>query len=665
MRSNIPKLLILFFLFFSCDFVFAENNLPKNINKDSLNFKQKTVVLTFDDGPSEFTPQILDILNDNSVKGVFFINGKNIKEHPDIIKRIYNDGHEVGNHTFNHRDLRKKSNWLTNLELNLNRFFIESETNHSTRIFRAPYFGVGFEDNEPSMDVVNKVDGKGYFYIGVDIDSFDWKKPGVNEIIKNSVNEKGGIVLLHDGGGNREQTVMALPHIINNYKDKGFDFIGINDLLKMEKQLLMPKISIVENIISSFVSKAYIFFIFLKELIHGIIYFFLILSVVRFMFVILGAIFQYKLRRSKSFYKKYIGSSSIILPAYNEEKVIKDCIESLLNSNRKNFEIILVDDGSTDDTAKKAQEIKDKRLKIYSKKNGGKASALNYALSKASYEILIAIDADTIFKKDTINKLIDHFGDPRIGAVSGNVKIGNNVNLLTRIQSLEYINGFNLDRRMGDFFNCITVIPGAIGAFRKDVVNKVGNFSSDTLAEDTDLTIAIRKLGCKIVYDSSAIAYTEAPKNFKDFFKQRFRWCFGTLQVMWKHKKNIFNYKIGTLGLIGLPNMVFSYINALMNPFFDLMIIIFFILNFKMHYLLFFYPIFYIILDLLSSALSYFLEEKNVKRIWLVFLQRVFYRQVISFVIFKSVLHAIKGSFVAWDKLSRDGILKKKLPRRI
>src|SRR5439155_14156658 len=205
---------------------------------------------------------------------------------------------------------------------------------------------------------------------------------------------------------------------------------------------------------------------------------------------------------------------------------------------------------------------------------GGKSAALNLGLRHAEGEIVVALDADTLFARQTVGALARRFYDPRVGAVAGNAKVGNRINLVTRWQALEYVTSQNLDRRAFSLLDCITVVPGAVGAWRRTVVHQVGGFREDTLAEDQDLTLAVRRAGYSVAYADGAVALTEAPDTLRALARQRFRWSFGTLQCAWKHRATLFRRHYGTLGWIAMPNVwLFQLLLPALSPLADLMFV--------------------------------------------------------------------------------------------
>jgi cellulose synthase/poly-beta-1,6-N-acetylglucosamine synthase-like glycosyltransferase len=291
---------------------------------------------------------------------------------------------------------------------------------------------------------------------------------------------------------------------------------------------------------------------------------------------------------------------------------------------------------------------------VIAKENGGKASALNQGLECATGEVIVALDADTLFDRWTIERLVRHFGDPGVGAVAGNVKVGNATNMLTRWQAIEYITSQNFDRRAYDLFNCITVVPGAVGAWRRLAIDQAGGYSSQTLAEDTDLTWTIRKLGYRIVTENEALAYTEAPDGLRPLAKQRFRWAFGTLQNLWKHRGALLNRRYGAFGLLALPGLwLYQIIFQAVAPAVDLMILSALWMG-DVRKILFYYALFFVA-ELAGGLVAFSLERENKRLLIWMFWQRFIYRQLMYYVIVRSILRALGGSATGWGKLDRKG----------
>src|SRR6185369_11786219 len=203
-------------------------------------------------------------------------------------------------------------------------------------------------------------------------------------------------------------------------------------------------------------------------------------------------------------------------------------------------------------------------VRVIRQENTGKPGALNTGIAAARGELLILVDGDTVFEPDAVGRLVQPFTDPRVGAVSGNTKVANRRGLLGRWQHLEYVTGFNLDRRMFDVAECMPTVPGAIGTFRRAAVEDVGGVPSQTLAEDTDFTMAVLRDGWRVVYEPSAVAWTEAPATLRQLWRQRYRWCYGTMQAMWKHRRSLFER--GPAGRLGRRGLVYLGLFQILLP---------------------------------------------------------------------------------------------------
>jgi peptidoglycan-N-acetylglucosamine deacetylase len=646
----------------------------------------KAVALTFDDGPDpQWTPQILEVLKQKKVPATFFVVGQNVNRASWLLKRIVQDGHELGNHTYTHPNLGAVPKQVTDLELTTNERLVESITGRQMRLWRAPYFGDAEpktpNEVEPILEAQRKLN---YVAVGLRVDPDDWDTDNPNPeqranaenitqrtiegVTSKDPEKRGQIVLLHDSGGDRSATVTALPRLIDELQARGYHFVTVGTLAGLKPSEVMPTIS--KNDTWSNLSDAVVFSV--GELGQWALYWIftagIVLGIARII-LITGIAIIHQRRAKPAFSPAYRPYVSIVVPAYREESVVSRTISTLLASDYEGeFEIIMIDDGSPDQTFEMVKEnFKDHpQVRVYQKSNGGKASALNYGIEKAKGEIIIALDADTIFPKDAIRLLIRHFENPKVGAVAGNAKVGNRINLVTRWQALEYIISQNLDRRAFALFNCITVVPGAIGAWRKSDVLAAGGFSTDTLAEDQDMTIGIRKMGQIIAYEEHARCYTEAPDTLATLAKQRFRWAFGTLQCAWKHRDALLSPKQGTLGFIGLPNTwIFQIIFSLISPITDLVFIgsIASIFITKWQHpteyssanaivILLYFAVF-LAVDLVTSLIAFQLEKEDTSLIiWLV-IQRFVYRQVMYYVMIKSVLSALKGLAPGWGKLER------------
>ncbi|HJT65943.1 MAG TPA: glycosyltransferase [Pyrinomonadaceae bacterium] len=640
------------------------------------------IALTFDDGPDpRWTPAILNILKQEQVPATFFIIGKNGQAYPDLVKRIVDEGHEVGNHSFTHPNLGEIPLSLVELELNATQRLIESETGRSTVLFRPPYFGDAEADKPQEVEPALIAQNLGYLMVGVRIDPDDWKLPvTADEIVNRTIDRatdtnpetRGEVVLLHDSGGDRSATIEALPRLIHELRARGFRFVQVSDLAGLSRDQVMPQIPANQRVFTRADAIAFFFLSTGGWTMQWLFVIGIVLGLGRLFFV--GSLAFAQWLRSRRRERLHAGIAynpfvSIIVPAYNEELVIANTIRSLLASEYTNYEIIVVDDGSQDNTSKivRSEFGENERLKVFTEPNGGKATALNTGLRYARGEVIIALDADTVFTPQTVGALAHRFYDKQFGAIAGNAKVGNRVNLVTRWQALEYITSQNMDRRAFASLNCITVVPGAVGAWRKDLLVEAGGFPADTLAEDQDLTLQIRRLGYKIGYEENAIAWTEAPHNLSSLAKQRFRWSYGTLQCMWKHQDALFRPRYGTLGFIAMPNVwIFQIFFPLISPVMDLILLYTLIstgidrwqqgagyTSTNLQQVLFYYALF-LAIDWVTAGFAFLLERRERwSLLWWLFLQRFCYRQVMYYVMIKSVAIAIRGPVVGWGKLER------------
>ncbi|MBK8750473.1 MAG: glycosyltransferase [Candidatus Competibacteraceae bacterium] len=642
--------------------------------------QERKIVLTFDDGPDpQYTPQILDALRQAGVHATFFIIGANAELHPDLLRRTVDEGHEIGNHTFTHPNISVISPTQFELELSATQRLLASVVGRHSLLFRAPYA----EDSEPeTVDQARPIDrasSLGYLAVGMQIDPDDWQRPGVDEIVRRTVEAAergdGNVVLLHDAGGDRSQTVQALPKLIEALRGRGFQFVTVADLLNRSRDDVMPLVT-PESLWQTWLDGAAFGVLNLAAVIvHWLFLIGIVLGIARLLFIGTLAVYQRWRKRRLTFDPAYSPAVAVVVPAYNEEKVIVQTIASLLACDQpERFEIIVVDDGSRDATYRLVRDtfVDEPRVRVYTKSNGGKPAALNFGWAQTQAEIIVALDADTVFTRDTITKLVRHFANPRVGAVAGNAKVGNRTNLLTCWQALEYITSQNLDRRAFDVLNCITVVPGAVGAWRREAVEQAGGFNDLTLAEDADLTLSIRKRGYAIVYEDEAVALTEAPDTVRGFVNQRFRWMFGTMQAAWKHADVLFRPRYGALGFVALPNVIiFQVLFPLISPVMDLLLIgslASAALDRWQHpagystdalgRVLFYYALF-VTVDYLAAALAFALERNENK--WLLiglFWQRFFYRQLMYYVAIKSTLASLRGVLVGWGTLERKATVK-------
>lgn len=614
------------------------------------------VAITFDDGPDpKWTPRILDILKRYDVKATFFVLGAKVEENPGLLRRIREEGHEIGIHSYTHPDMYNASDERIILELNASQRLIETITGHSTILFRPPYSDC-MPHTSSELKPFKIAQELGYLTVAYTIDTEDWARPGVENILKRVRQQRreGNVVLMHDAGGNREQTVEALPLIIEYLRKRGDRIVPLSEMLNIPDKQLMPEVQVqhkgVVNIISAVGFWAY-------HWIDEFLWAFIVLSTL-LVILRIGMILFFAQRYRPSAHKNVVAMPpvSVILPAYNEEKVIANTLKALLASDYSgDMEILVVNDGSTDRTAEVVAEIAGShpRVRLINQKNQGKSIAIRKGLESARNEFVVMLDADTLFEPGTVRQLVlPMLEDAYIGAVAGHAKVGNRNNLITKFQDMEYTCSFNLDRRAYDVLNCITVVPGAVCAVRKSAVMLAGGISMDTLAEDTDLTLALHKAGYKIRYMSSAVAWTEAPETVKALIKQRIRWVYGTLQCLWKHRDMLFDKKYKALGWFALPSIWFYHIFlAAIGPFLDL-------LFFKSLFgaangAIYFYFIAFTLLEIALVVMAIKKEKGSFSQLWVLLPMRFTYRYILAVVVWRSIIRALKGVWLGWGKLER------------
>ncbi|WP_164491612.1 glycosyltransferase [Staphylospora marina] len=648
------------------DVTYKKAYTPLTVEQMGIPASEKTVVLSFDDGPDpDYTEDILDILKEHNVKASFFVTGLNTLRNPELVKRMVEEGHDVGNHSFTHADLGRVSETVARLEMIATQRLFQGLTGRTMTMVRPPYQAGVVPVSEWDWTVLKRTQQGGSVIVGERVDAKDWYFSKPEEIQRQLVKElpNGHIVLLHDAGGDRSGTVKALPEIIRTLKQQGFVFAPPRELLGKSVDQVMPRVQPEEKVYAEVSATVFASLGIFRQAFSLFLGAALVMGFVRVALLIYFAFRQRKnlwqRRRAQTFTvvrSNFNPLVSVVIAAYNEEKVINKTIRSVLASDYRPLEVIIVNDGSTDRTAEVIREefAGTPGIRVITKPNSGKTDSINVGYKYAKGEIIVSIDADTIIAPDAITLMVRHFVDEKVAAVSGNVKVGNIRNLLTLWQHVEYITGFNLERRAFDELNAIPVVPGAIGAWRKSAVEEAGYYQHDTLAEDTDITLTLLRLGYKVQYEDRAYAWTEAPEDVRSFLKQRTRWIYGTLQCLWKHRGALFSGKQKTLGYITLPNMwLFQYGVQVLSPFVDLLSIVGFFTSSAQRAMLFY--VVFLVFDLLTAFFAFSLEKESPKPLIWLFLQRFVYRQFMTYIVFKSLYLSLKGVLVGWNKLVRKG----------
>ncbi|MFI6602617.1 bifunctional polysaccharide deacetylase/glycosyltransferase family 2 protein [Nonomuraea sp. NPDC050536] len=620
----------------------------------------KTVALTFDDGPDPiWTPRVLDVLKRHGAKATFFTVGARVAENPDLARRIVAEGHELGNHTYAHADLTGVPAWRLRLEVSLTQKVIAGATGFQTRLVRLPYSSTPESVTGPQVRAMRELGGAGYLVALADLDTKDWSRPGVEKIVRAAVPERGrgAVIMMHDAGGDRAQTVAALDRLLTRLDHGGYRATTLTVALGLGSAYLPAGgFDQVAGSVLGFAQRASGTF---TRALSWVLAIAGVLTLARLLFFL--ALAWLHVRRAKRG-RRRTGAAppwpapppvSVIVPAYNEEVGIEATVRSLVNTAyRGQVEVIVVDDGSSDATAARAAALGLPQVRVVRQANGGKPAALNTGVAHASHEILIMVDGDTVFQPDTIGHLVEPLRDPGVGAVSGNTKVGNRRGMLGRWQHIEYVIGFNLDRRAFDLLGCMPTVPGAIGAFRGAALAQVGGLSVDTLAEDTDLTMAICRAGWRVVYQEKALAWTEAPTTIGQLWRQRYRWCYGTLQAMWKHRGAA--VERGTFGRRGLGYLtLFQVLLPLLAPVVDVMAVYSVLVGEPLPVVAVWAG--FVLVQAMTGWYALRVDRERASVLWVLPLQQFVYRQLMYLVVIHSVVTAVLGVRLRWQTIRREG----------
>jgi len=621
----------------------------------------RTIALTFDDGPDPWwTPRIQRVLDRYGVDATFFVVGSQVARHPDLVRRLVASGHEVGAHTFTHPRLSTLAGWRRHAEYSQTQLAIARAAGVRTSLIRFPYSSQPDAIDDSEWTLIREAGRLGYLVVVNDRDSRDWARPGVDAIVRDATppGDSGAIVLMHDAGGDRAQTVAALERLIPRLLARGYRFTtvtgGLNQALAHPALAQNPAASTSER----WRGAALVWAVGIADgVLVGITALFVTVGVLaagRTLLLLALAGRHARRRRSPewSWGPPVTEPVSVIVPAFNEKEGIAAAVRSLAGGDHPGIEVIVVDDGSTDGTAGIVDALGLPNVDVIRKPNGGKANALNAGLAAARHELVVMVDGDTILEPESVRRLVQPFADPSVGAVAGNVKVGNRHSLVARWQHIEYVIGFNLDRRLYETLRCMPTVPGAIGAFRRRALISAGGMSDDTLAEDTDITMALLRAGWQVVYEEGARAWTEAPATLAELWKQRYRWSYGTMQAMWKHRRAL--REKGPFGRFGLPFLaLFGVALPLLAPVIDLLAV----------YGLLFLGwtdtaiawLAMLALQAVTAAVAFRLDRESHRPLWVLPLQQFAYRQLMYLVLLQSVVTALTGARLRWQKLHRTG----------
>jgi peptidoglycan-N-acetylglucosamine deacetylase len=663
--------------------VMEKDNSPAIISRSG--HKPKTVALTFDDGPHPvYTSKIMDVLEDHGIKGTFFVVGEKVASYPDVARDIVRRGHEIENHTYLHTAISKVDREKAVAEIMATSDIIEFITGESAKYFRRPYSDSTSVNSQADIAYLQLLDNLGLQASEYDIDSKDWQLTSADDIFKKVKKDIAELpngsysqVLLHDSHDNPELTLQALPLIIEYFKSKGVSLVRVDELAKVatnESRVIKDTTAYMALSLKNIFIRGFV----LLNLV------FISFAVTKYIWMVIGS-FVYLLLRKKR------GSSqhhrrkrrrrptlAVIIACYNEEKVIGMTIESLLMSTYKKFRIIVINDGSTDNTKKVVEKyVKlDSRVELISTHNQGKAHALQLGIAHVKNKWLVFCDADTIFAPNALKEYSKTVNSStNLGAVAGRIRVGNDINFLTRAQVIEYSVAHTFIKPAQDILNTVTVVPGACGLWNRKKLIAAGGFPSDTLAEDADATINIVSYGGRVSYENGILADTEAPLNMVSLYKQRTRWQLGNMQALFKHHRGVFNRRYGALGYIGLPMFYIEILHVLFFPILlvfaavNLLIVILQIetilptnVSFMSSQAFLSISLSVIVLDILLSVFVIVREPKSWKQktqlLATLPYYYLFYRFFLSYSTFVALLRALRGRLHGWDHLKRSATVK-------
>lgn len=629
---------------------------------DSHVLAPKTVALTFDDGPDPlWTPQVLAVLRRYHVPATFFVIGSRVARYPELVRDVRAAGSELGVHTFTHPDLGTVSPARADREMTATQLVIAGATGQMSYLERPPYSSEASAVDDAHYAVISRLGQRGYLTALVDVDGNDWQRPGVDAIVNSvlPVARAGGVVLLHDAGGDRSQTVAALDRLIPKLQSEGVRFTTVAagaGLPAADFAAKPAEVALGTAMLWAFAAAGLTVTMVQYSLaVVGV------LVILRLILMIVVAVRHRRTRAALPPGTVPAGSAptdvavTVVVPAFNEAATIAATVRSLVASDYP-VEVIVVDDGSADRTSEVVNALGIPEVRVIRQLNAGKPSALNAGIAAARGDIVVMMDGDTIFEPGTVRSLVAPFADPMIGAVAGNARVADVESLIARWQHIEYVIGFNIDRRVQDAWQVITTVPGAVGAFRRKALLEVGGVSDDTLAEDTDLTIALGRAGWRVVYQPEARAWTDAPATFPQLWKQRYRWSYGVMQSLWKHRRAVVERGAsGRLGRVGLlPAGLFQIVLPLIAPMVDVYLV---------YGLIFLDPLATAIawtvvmsLQMTAGVVAFRFEGEPLRRLLLLPLQQIVYRQLMYAVLVQSAVAALSGGRLRWQKIPRSGL---------
>ncbi len=610
--------------------------------------RPKIVALTFDDGPDpRWTPQILDVLAREHVPATFFVVGQHVVDNPDLARRILGQGGEIGVHTYRHRETTMQSRSELERDLRLTQLAIIGATGRGTALFRPPFITDRSNVGLHQYGALAIAAEDGYLTVLADQDSTDWSRPGVAVIALRAmpVAGGGGIIELHDGGGDRSQTVAALPLLIRALRSSGYQFETVSSMAQLSAARVMPER---DGIVYTW-GRAFVAAMRMSETIAKwfvvLVIAFAAMSLARLTLVLVGAV-RHRRRDRSTLMDADLPPVSVIIAAYNEEDSITATLRSLSATSSDSLQIVVVDDGSTDQTARVVAAFPDSRIVLVPLEHGGKAQALAEGLARCAAEIVVTVDADTRLDPAALRALVGPLADDRVGGVSGNLRVSDPQGVLGVTQQLEYMIGNAFDRRALDLIATQVTIPGAAGAYRRSALDSVGGFDDATLAEDTDMTLALVAAGWQVRFAPDALALTSTPQTLRALWRQRSRWSFGIAQAVWQRRSMVAHPRLRPRAA---ATWLFAFVSQvllpLMAPLFDVAAIWALTAGARTPVVVW---LGFGVAQLGAAAIALRIEGQSLRWLRAYPLHLVGYRQLTACVVVQTVVWAAAGRIPSW-----------------
>ncbi|GAA2079467.1 glycosyltransferase [Streptomyces albiaxialis] len=597
-----------------------------------------TAALTFDGGPDPtWTPRLLDLLREHRVHATFFVYGKQAARHPDLMRRIKDEGHEIGSYTYTGGDLGAASPLRARMELSLTQTAFAGTAGVTTRLLRLPHTTAADTLCGAEWQAAKRAADQGYLLVAADRKSRKASQGVVRQYSHTDLGYREARALL------RNPRVERFTTVTNGLGQPSYT--GSAPLV----QRLEGEGLIRAQALGHFFTRAMAWALGVA----GALGILRLVLLVHFARTHVRRLSRY--RPGAPRLREVTEPVTVLVPAHNEEAGIAATVHSILASLYPRLQVVVIDDGSTDGTADAVAAIDDPRVTLVRQPNTGKPGALNTGLAHARHDIVVMVDGDTVFEPDALYRLVQPLAHAAVGAVSGNTKVGNRRHLLGKWQHLEYVLGFNLDRRMFEVLECMPTVPGAIGAFRRDALMGIGGVSDETLAEDTDLTMSLWRAGWRVVYEESAVAWTEVPLTLRQLWRQRYRWCYGTLQSMWKHRHAV--REVGPAGRFGRRGLGYLALFQVVLPLFAPVVDIF-----ALYGVAFRDPtqavlvwLAFLAVQMVTAGYALRLDRERLRALWSLPFQLFVYRQLLYLVVIQSVMTALLGSRLKWHRMRRSG----------